>query len=131
MNLFARLTYNLHLSARTRTRILAEKIYYKVFPERIGEHELAMRPIVPLRITTYDLHCINLVAEEILPREMTYYINEAQEEEFDKYLKRKLFSKFEPELIKYMKISRSLPTDPYGVTFRARIKFYVDEREEA
>lgn len=110
---------------------LAEIIYYKAYPERISDHAIAMTQIEPLRVTAYDLHCINLVSEVILPREMTECLNEAQEEEFDKYLKHELFSKFEPELIKYMKIRRLSPTDPYGVKFRARIKFYVDEREEA
>ena len=110
---------------------LAERIYYKAYPERISDHAIAMTQIEPLKVTAYDLHCVDLVAEEILPREMTYFINEAQEEEFDKYLKSKLFSKFEPELIKYMKIRRLPPADPHAVFFRARIKFYVDDKKEA
>ena len=110
---------------------LAERIYYKAYPERIREHELAIIPIEPLRITAYDLHCINLVSELILPIEMTECSSDAQEEEFDKYLKSELFSKFEPELIKYMKIKRGNPPTPYSVSYRARIKFYVDLREEA
>lgn len=110
---------------------VVEKLYYKAFPDRIGEHELAMTPIEPLRVKAYDLHCIDLNAAVSLPNAATYCFNEAQEEELYKYLKRELFSKFEPELIKYMKISKLLPTDPYNVTYLARIKFFVDEREEA
>lgn len=107
---------------------LAERIYYKAYPERINDHAIAMTPIEPLRVTAYDLRCIDLNAAISLPNEATYCINEAQEEEFYKYLKRELFFKFEPELIKYMKIRRS--PDPYSAIFRAHIKFYVDEREE-
>lgn len=110
---------------------LAERVYYKAYPERISDHAIAMTQIEPLRVTAYDLHCINLVSEVILPREMTECLSEAQEEEFDKYLKSELFSKFEPELIKYMKIKRDNPPTPYSVSYRARIKFYVDLREEA
>lgn len=109
---------------------LAEKIYYKAYPDRINDHVIAMTPIEPLRVTTYDLNCINLVAEAMIPREMTHYINEAQEEEFFNYLKHDLFTKFEPELIKYMRIKRDMPDNPYTYTYRARIKFYVNDREE-
>jgi len=111
---------------------LAEKIYYKAYPERINDHAIAMTPIEPLRITRYDLKCIDLVAEEMIPREMTYCINEAQEEEFISYLKHTLFSKFEPELIKYMKIKRDRLTGDFALcTYKARIKFFVDDKEEA
>lgn len=110
---------------------LAEKIYYKAYPERINDHDIATSPIEPLRVTRYDLKCIDLVAEEMIPREMTYCINEAQEEEFINYLKHSLFSKFEPELIKYMKIKRDRITSERALyTYRARIKFFVDDREE-
>lgn len=131
MNFFKRLFYRAERDLRQAFKDHAEKIYYKAYPERIGEHELAITPIEPLRITAYDLHCINLVSEVILPREMTECLSDAQEEEFDKYLKRELFSKFEPELIKYMKIKRDNPPTPYSVNYRARIKFYVDLGEEA
>ena len=131
MNFLKRLFYRAERDLRQAFKDHAEKVYYKAYPERIGEHDIAIAPIKPLRITTYDLHCINLVAEVRLPRELTEGLSDAQEEEFDKYLKHELFSKFEPELVKYMKIKRDNPPDPYFVNYRARIKFYVDLREEA
>jgi hypothetical protein len=108
---------------------LVERLYYKRFPDRVNDHEIATTPIEPLKITSYDLHCLDLVAEVRIPREATYFYNEAQEEAFDDLLNNELFNKFKPELIKYMKILRDPPTDPHLWTYRARIKFYVDTRE--
>lgn len=111
-------------------KTLIEKLYYKTYPTRIHDHDIAMgwlaEPVKPQRTTVHDLRPINLVAAIQIPRGMTEHTNEAQEKEFDEFLKHELFREFEPELIKYMEIQRGLSPDPYECTYRAQIKFYVD-----
>ena len=96
MNFIQKIIYNIKRDAIKRYRDHAEKIYYKAFPDRVNDHDIAMTPIEPLTVKKYELRPITLEAMETVPREMTYFINETQAEEFFNYLKRELFSKFEP-----------------------------------
>lgn len=121
---------NLELAHKKRRLDRIEKKYYKAFPDRVNDHFIATRPIETLIVKKYELRPITLEAMENVPREMINFINETQEEEFFNYLKHSLFSKFEPALIKYMKINRDRNITPYSYTYRARIKFYIDDREE-
>lgn len=108
-------------------KTLIEKLYYKAYPDRILDHDIAsIRQIEPQKITVHDLYPINLAAAIKIPRGMTEHINEAEEEEFDEFLKHELFREFEPELIKYMIIQRDPPPHPYEYIYRAQIKFYAE-----
>ena len=90
---------------------LIEKLYYKAYPDRVNDHDIATAPIMP------DFHVYERLAEthyqkrvlsafELVPREIIDGLDYAGLKEFEKMLKMRLVEKFYPELEKRVVIKQ-------------------------
>ena len=123
MNFLFKIRYNISLSFRNKLRQLTEKLYYKVFPDRVNEHSLAMAPIETIKVTQYDLRCLDLVAEEIIPDKELL-----SDPTFMEYLYRSLYSHYEREIIRLINLDY-FPLSHNQMIVRGRIKLYYDDKD--
>lgn len=119
MNIVSRFFYNISLRIRNRNKNFIERLYYKAFPDRVKDHEIATAPIMP------DYHVYERFAEtryqkrvlsafELVPREIVDGLDGAGLKEFEKMLKLRLVEKFYPELEKRVVIKQS-----YNIRFNS------------
>lgn len=110
MNWITRLIYNLRLRIRTSLKRLAERIYYKAYPERINDHELselARQPLPIIREERYRPITICSLAQ--FPEE---YIDKISEDKIKGILAQNMVS----NLKEFIEIKRDDP--PYCLQTR-------------
>jgi hypothetical protein len=93
MNKIERLYYNVSLRTRNYINKIVERLYYKRFPDRVNEHEIAMAPIPVVKEERGDI--VNLKAEIVIPQEM---IDKIPREFIRKELSSKLSRMIEPAI---------------------------------
>jgi len=123
---------------------LIKRLYFKAYPEAadIDENELRalkyenldlkanIRAYESQKLITTKLMPLYYEAIEFVPVEMIP--TDTAEQNFEKYLRDNFARKLEPELAKRFIINQDKDlSNPVMTAYRARIKFYFNDKEEA
>lgn len=121
-NIIDRIIYDVELFFIKHTRDFAEWIYYKCFPDRVHDHEIANSPIPVIKEERY--HPFTLVACEMIPEDIKFNNDEIRD-----LLARKLTSQI-AEIIKIEKRDRNdFNLEMNFIEYRGEIKILTNQRE--
>lgn len=102
-------------------RKLIEKLYYKAFPDRVHDHEIANMPISEPQVITYDIVPVKLV--QLVDER---YIPDSSHEWYE-FMHRELTRKIAEEIGKYVRVETKKDYRSGYTEYRAELEV-VDRR---